>query len=73
VLGYEVAQPLSSEECSKRSLSEVEHLSSMFYCYILKLSNNKFYIGYSENLKQRIVEHKSNQVSTTKGLNPILI
>jgi len=38
----------------------------MYYVYILKLSNNKYYIGRSDNLKRRINEHVSGQQRTTK-------
>ena len=30
----------------------------MYYVYILKI-NNKFYIGYTENLQRRVKQHKS--------------
>lgn len=43
----------------------------MFYCYILKLSNNKFYAGFSANLKQRIREHSQGEVEATKFLRPL--
>ncbi|MDP3994361.1 MAG: GIY-YIG nuclease family protein [bacterium] len=38
----------------------------MYYVYILKLKNGKYYIGYSSDLKQRIREHKNGRVATTK-------
>ncbi|OGM87309.1 excinuclease ABC subunit C [Candidatus Woesebacteria bacterium RIFOXYD1_FULL_41_28] len=43
----------------------------MYYCYILKLSNGKLYIGYSSNLKQRINEHSHGEVATTKNFRPL--
>jgi len=43
----------------------------MYYTYILRLNNNKFYIGFSENLKQRVKEHKSGRVNATKNLLPL--
>jgi len=43
----------------------------VYYAYILKLKDNKYYIGYSSNLKQRISEHKNGRVATTKKLLPI--
>lgn len=43
----------------------------MYYVYILKLKNGKFYIGYSANLKQRIREHNQEKVSATKKLRPL--
>lgn len=43
----------------------------MYYCYILRLSNKKEYIGFSANLKQRIGEHKSGRVFATKKFLPV--
>ena len=40
----------------------------MYYVYILKLKNNQFYIGYTSNLKERVKQHKQNQICTTKRL-----
>jgi len=42
----------------------------VYYVYILKLRNGSFYIGYSDNLKQRIPEHKRGIVKTTNKLLP---
>ncbi|HTK03175.1 MAG TPA: GIY-YIG nuclease family protein [Alphaproteobacteria bacterium] len=42
----------------------------MFYCYILFLKNNKYYIGFSSNLKQRISEHNLGEVKATKKFLP---
>jgi len=44
----------------------------MHYVYILKLKNEKYYIGFSSNLKSRIDEHKKNRVRKTKNLSPQL-
>ncbi len=43
----------------------------MFYVYILKLNNNKHYIGFSSNLKRRIKDHIRGCVSQTKNRRPI--
>jgi putative endonuclease len=43
----------------------------MYYCYILLLSNRKYYIGYSSNLKQRIYEHNKGLVGVTKTFRPV--
>ena len=43
----------------------------MFYVYLLLLSNKKFYVGYSINLKQRIEEHNGGLVNTTKNFRPL--
>lgn len=48
---------------------------NMFYVYILYCSEtDKFYTGYTSNLKRRITEHNYKKVHTTKRLgNPKLI
>jgi putative endonuclease len=44
----------------------------MFYVYILlSLKDNKFYIGYSKNLKRRILEHKKKKVKSTRNRLPL--
>lgn len=35
------------------------------------MSNDKLYIGYSSNLKQRINDHKKAKVKTTKKFLPV--
>ena len=42
----------------------------MYYVYILKLNNGSYYVGFSDNLKQRISEHKRGIVKTTQKLLP---
>ncbi|MDO8610437.1 MAG: GIY-YIG nuclease family protein [bacterium] len=43
----------------------------MFYVYaIISLINNDLYIGYSDDLKRRIVEHNTGHVSSTKSNQP---
>jgi len=43
----------------------------VYYTYILKLSNDKHYVGYSSNLKQRIETHKKGFVRETKIHLPV--
>jgi putative endonuclease len=44
----------------------------MFYTYVLQsLKDKKMYIGYSANLKNRIKQHLSGLVLSTKGRLPI--
>ena len=45
----------------------------MYYVYILKLKDGSYYVGYSDNLKQRISEHKKGKVKTTKNLHPLTL
>lgn len=40
----------------------------MYYVYLLKDKNDKIYIGYSSDLKQRIKEHLQHKVRTTKRM-----
>jgi putative endonuclease len=43
----------------------------MFYFYVLKFKkNNKFYYGYTSNLKRRIQEHKSGRSAFTSKNGP---
>ena len=40
----------------------------MYYTYILRnLTTSRYYIGYSPNLKNRLVKHKSGRVLSTKS------
>lgn len=39
----------------------------MYYVYILHLLNGEYYIGYSNDLKKRLLQHKQNTVFTTKN------
>lgn len=43
----------------------------MFYVYILKCSDNRTYIGCTNNLKDRINRHNKGQVPVTKDRLPI--
>ncbi|EKD62525.1 MAG: excinuclease ABC subunit C [uncultured bacterium] len=43
----------------------------MYYVYILQLKDSFYYVGYSNNLKQRISEHKRGIVKTTKNFLPL--
>ncbi|MCL4375119.1 GIY-YIG nuclease family protein [Patescibacteria group bacterium] len=45
----------------------------MYYCYILKLIDNTYYIGYSSNLKSRIQNHQRGRVKQTKKLRPCIL
>ena len=45
------------------------NFNTMFYVYVLySSSGNKFYIGYTENLKQRMAEHVRKKSSSDKIL-----
>jgi putative endonuclease len=42
------------------------------YIYVLlSLKDNKFYVGYSEDLKSRFEQHKKGQVTSTKNRCPL--
>ena len=43
----------------------------MYYSYILLLADNSYYHGFSDNLKERIKDHNSGTVSSTKNLRPV--
>ncbi len=43
-----------------------------YYVYILQsLKDNKFYAGFTENLKLRFEEHKKGRVLSTKDRRPL--
>ena len=44
----------------------------MFYIYILKsLKDNRTYVGYTNNLEERLKKHNSGQVKSTKLRCPL--
>ncbi|MFH1631468.1 MAG: GIY-YIG nuclease family protein [bacterium] len=43
----------------------------MYYVYVLLCDDDKFYIGYSTDLKERVTRHKNGEVFATKGRLPI--
>lgn len=44
----------------------------MYYTYVLKSeSDQKYYVGWSNNLKQRIIEHNNGNVSSTASRRPL--
>ena len=44
----------------------------MFYTYVLKSQkDDKLYIGFSSNLKNRIIEHNNGLVEATKARRPL--
>lgn len=44
---------------------------AMYYVYILHLTNNKLYTGYSGNLQRRIAQHQYGSVESTKNFKPL--
>ena len=43
----------------------------MYYVYILELSNNRRYIGFSENVKIRVADHNAGKCETTAKYRPV--
>lgn len=43
----------------------------MYYVYVLLGNDNKFYTGYTENLKQRFEQHNKGNVKSTKNRIPL--
>jgi len=43
-----------------------------FYIYLLRSKkDNSFYIGFAENLKERIEKHNQGMVQSTKNIKPM--
>ncbi len=44
----------------------------MYYLYILKsLKDNKLYVGTTNNLEKRLLDHNSGKVKSTKSRRPL--
>ena len=43
-----------------------------FFVYVLKLSDNSFYVGQTRDLRPRLSEHRDNKVKSTARKNPEL-
>lgn len=41
------------------------------YVYILKCSDDSYYVGYSDNLKNRVSYHNKELVNSTKDRRPV--
>ena len=46
-------------------------INAFYYVYVLKLNNDKFYIGFTKDLKSRFKSHLSGRVITTRYLRPL--
>ena len=45
----------------------------MYYIYVLKQKNDRYYYGYTNNLARRMSQHQNGNVKTTKGQDPRLV
>jgi len=43
----------------------------MYYMYVLKMANDKLYVGFTNDIRKRIKEHQDAKVSTTRKFLPI--
>lgn len=44
----------------------------MFYVYVLRSEvDNNFYVGYSSNLENRLIQHEKGLVNSTKNRRPL--
>jgi len=43
----------------------------MYYVYILAVNSGQFYVGCTDNLKERLVRHNKGYVPATKPLLPV--
>lgn len=49
-------------------------MNMFYYIYILKSKlDNKFYVGYTENLKLRFEQHTKGQVKSTRDRRPLML
>lgn len=59
---------IDSEGCQAKPWRSL--VSSMYFVYILKLSNNNHYVGSTKDLKARLKKHNSGQVKSTRNKRP---
>ena len=53
-------------------MKETSDVSKRFYIYVLlSLKDRKLYIGFTTNLKSRLIEHANGEVSSTKLRRPL--
>ena len=45
----------------------------MFYTYLLKLSNNDIYVGYTTDLPTRVKDHNQGKNISTKPYRPVTL
>ena len=45
----------------------------MYYVYVLKQKNDRYYYGYTSDLRKRVSEHVNGDVKTTRGQEPKLV
>lgn len=45
----------------------------MYYIYVILDRYQRFYIGYTCNLRRRLIEHKSGKVTSTKSKLPVML
>ena len=45
----------------------------MFYTYVLRCCDGDLYIGYSNNLRRRILEHVGGKVDATRPRLPVTL
>jgi len=43
----------------------------MFYMYVLKMDNGQIYIGFTNNIKERLKRHHKGEVKTTSKYLPV--
>ncbi len=47
--------------------------SDVFYVYLLLLDEGDYYVGHTNNLRTRHLEHTTDQTKSTRGKNPRLV
>jgi putative endonuclease len=45
----------------------------MYYTYLLKLSNNDYYAGSTDNLQTRLNDHNEGKNISTKAFRPVVL
>lgn len=54
-------------------MNPVRDYSAMFYTYVLQNKNNRFYTGYTHDLRKRFKEHNTRKSKYTKYNGPYIL
>ena len=59
-MAYEVGciEPCGLRVCSNYDSSQAEDTMQPFFVYILKCSDESFYIGHTDNIEARLIQHQ---------------
>ena len=67
------ARPSRYEPESNPKWDAADQEGDVFFIYVLKLDDGKFYAGHTRELRERMGEHRDGKTRSTAGKNPLLV